>query len=102
MVRKIEAMYLFYGKREGHVCRECCNYVRGRYHDRALRKCEAYGLTHSEASDWTGKWTACGHFGQPFREWEQPLIEVLKSGRRAMADAPIAGQIAFADGEDQN
>ncbi|WP_276871979.1 hypothetical protein [Anaerotruncus massiliensis (ex Togo et al. 2019)] len=100
MVRKIEAMYLYYGKQEGHACRECFNFVRVWYHGRVLGYCESYVLTYSEASDWAGKWTACGQFNQPFREWERPLIEVLKSGRRAREDTPIAGQITFADGKE--
>lgn len=101
MKRKIEAMHEAYGTDPAHVCRECCNFVRVRPTCRILRKCEAYGVTRSEASDWAGKWTACGRFGQPFGEWECPLIEVLKCGRgrRGWDDPPIAGQMTFG-GED--
>ena len=51
-VRKIELMHRLFGKAGGmHICKECTNFVRGRYHTKTLQKCKVYGLTHSEASD---------------------------------------------------
>ena len=63
-LRKIALMHRLFGVCEGHACRECSNLVKGRYHDRILTKCKVYGLTHSEASDWAGRWQACGMFNR--------------------------------------
>jgi hypothetical protein len=67
LIRKLDLMHKIYGIRN-HKCGECCNFVSWRHHDRILRKCSVYGLTHSEASDWAKSWVACGHFDKEFDE----------------------------------
>ena len=94
-LRKIDLMHKLFGTAPGHACRECNNLVKGRSHDRILTKCKVYGLTHSEASDWAGRWQACGMFN---RTWDkQPVIrEVVPERRRQEADnTPLDGQISF-------
>ena len=94
-LRKIALMHRLFGVCEGHACRECSNLVNGRYHDRILTKCKVYGLTHSEASDWAGRWQACGMFN---REWDkQPVIrEVVPERKQKEADnTPMDGQISL-------
>lgn len=94
-IRKIALMYKLFGKRYGHACRECSNLVKGRYHDRTLTKCKVYGLTHSEGSDWAGKWQACGMFNQPWDK--QPVIrEVRPKRKQKEADnMPLEGQMSL-------
>lgn len=78
-LRKIDLMHRCFGKCPGHACRECSNLVEGRYHDKILRKCKVYGLTHSEASDWAKRWEACGQFNKP---WDRgPVIQLVRSER---------------------
>ena len=94
-LRKIALMHRLFGVCEGHACRECSNLVKGRYHDRTLCKCRVYGLTHSEASDWAGRWQACGMFN---RVWnKQPVIrEVVPERKQKEADnTPLEGQISL-------
>lgn len=94
-LRKIALMYKLFGKCYGHTCRECSNLVKGRYHDRILTKCEVYGLTHSEASDWAGRWQACGMFN---REWDkQPVIRkvVTERERQETDNTQLEGQIGM-------
>lgn len=79
--RKIELMHRIFGCCEGHVCGECNNLVRVRANDTPLRKCSVYGLTHSEASDWVLRYTACGMFnkhydGAPIIEYPRHSTEV--------------------------
>lgn len=62
-IRKIDLMHQKFGVKEGYKCRDCNHLVSGRYHDKVLHKCSVYGMTHSEASDWRLKYTACGLFG---------------------------------------
>lgn len=92
---KITAMHKEYGRNAAHQCKECCNFLRGRYHDRFYSKCIAYGLTHSEASDWTGRWTACGLYGKDFDTLvpkRRPLIE-MERGKKKADEAPLDGQL---------
>ena len=94
-LRKIALMHKFFGKYYGHTCRECSNLVKGRYHDHILTKCKVYGLTHNEASDWAGRWQACGMFN---RAWDkQPVMrEVVQERKQKEADnAPLDGQISL-------
>lgn len=62
--RKIELMHKLFGAAEGQKCKDCCHFLTGRYHDRIYHKCEVYGLTHSDASDWRNGFQACGLFNQ--------------------------------------
>lgn len=94
-LRKINLMHKFFGITECHAFRECCNLVKGRYHDRILTKCKVYGLTHSEASDWAGRWQACGMFN---KTWDkQPVMrEVIPERKQKEADnTPLEGQMSL-------
>lgn len=94
-LRKIALMHRLFGVCDGHACRDCSNLVNGRYHDRILTKCKVYGLTHSEASDWAGRWQACGMFNKPWDK--QPVMrEVVPERKRKEADnTPMEGQISL-------
>lgn len=92
-IRKIDLMHRIFGVSDGHACRECSNLVKGRYHDRILTKCNVYGLTHSEASDWAGRWQACGAFNQAINMG--PIIrDVVPDRRQKETDSsPLDGQM---------
>ena len=93
-LRKIELMYRMFGKTEGHACRECSNLVEGRYHDKILRKCKVYGMTHSEASDWAKRYQACGMFNKP---WDKaPIIRFVRPSKAEKEEdqsEPLEGQM---------
>ena len=94
-LRKIALMHRLFGIELGHACRECSNLVKGKYHDRTLCKCRVYGLTHSEASDWAGRWQACGMFN---KTWDkQPVMrDVIPERKQKEADnTPLEGQISL-------
>ena len=94
-LRKIALMHRLFGVCDGHACRECSNLVKVRYHDRILTKCKVYGLTHREASDWAGRWQACGMFN---KTWDKhPVMrEVVTERKRKDADnTPLEGQISL-------
>ena len=94
-IRKIDLMHRILGVSEGHTCRECSNFVKGKYHDRTLCKCRVYGMTHSEASDWAGRWLACGAFNRDIGRG--PVIrEVIPERKKQEAEnTPIEGQISL-------
>ena len=92
-LRKIALMHHLFGVCEWQTCRECSNLVKGRYHDRILTKCKVYGLIHSEASYWAGRWQACGAFNQAINRG--PVIrDVVPDRKQKDADnTPLDGQM---------
>lgn len=93
--RKIDAMHMEYGKIESHKCSECCN-LSSYTQSRTWYKCEAYGNSASEATDWAKRNIACGLFNKPVNTLERiPLIEKLKCLPREIIEEPIKGQFAI-------
>lgn len=90
--RKIDAMHERYGTYPA-LCRDCSHFIAGRYHDMRLYKCELYGVTHSEASDWRQSYVACGMFNADL-DYEQ-FVPVIKQIRYA----PVKGPVAQIDGQ---
>lgn len=90
---KIELMYEHFGYGEGY-CRDCVHFKSGRYHDKTLQKCEVYGMTHSEATDWRQKYMACGLFNKPYKG-DRAIIDLKKRTRKQADNAPIAGQLTL-------
>ena len=87
-LRKADLMYREFGRSPGNKCKTCSNFVHGQYHTRYLSKCAVYGLTHSEASDWSGRNEACGMYN---REWAgNPIIHLVKG--TPFIPEPIEGQ----------
>lgn len=90
-VRKIDLMHQMFGIADGK-CGECDHLIEGRYHDRMLRKCEVYGLTRSEASDWAKRWKACGLFN---KETNHKNVIRLVGAERGQPAEPLEGQIGL-------
>lgn len=42
------------------ICRDCVFFERHAGNTRAYSKCRRYGVSGSSATDWSGKWLACG------------------------------------------
>lgn len=61
-LRKFERMWAMYGKREDKTCGACAHLVTfgAEKSPATYFKCERYGISSSEATDWRKKWTACG------------------------------------------
>lgn len=103
MKRRGEAMRSMYGTRQKliggrpAVCGDCPHYCSYRYHDRILRKCVAYGLTHSEATDWKRSEEPCGLIDFPLPHDFVPVIERLKHSEQELQ--PIKGQISMWENE---
>lgn len=96
MARKIDLMHLAFGKAEG-TCGECSNLISGRYHDRILRKCTVYGMTHSAASDWAMRYQACGMKNREYKD--KPMICMVKASR-TNAINEIPGQLSIWEGQE--
>ena len=95
MIRKIEAMQKVFGKSEGKKCRDCCHLVRHEF-SRVYYKCEVYGESRSEASDWRKKWNAYGMFNAPHKG--RPLIEYVETMvKECEEEKPLEGQLNLLD-----
>ena len=103
LIRKLELMHKIYGVNKWETCGKCCNFVRWRHHDRILRKCIVYGLTHSEASDWAKSWVACGHFDKEFNEDTQiPVINLVRMANKENETIVAEGQTTMFDEEQED
>lgn len=58
--RKILLMHELFGRNEKYCCAECDHFRKITHNGHTYRKCEVYGLTHSEATDWKASNVACG------------------------------------------
>lgn len=89
--RKIDLMHQMFGKTE-QLCKDCDHFLRERYRDKTYRKCEVYGVTSSEASDWNVSYQACGLFDKPYGG--RNVIDFVTSEKKKEIDnEPLEGQI---------
>lgn len=87
-IRKIDLMHREFGFSPGNKCRTCDNFSRERYHDYKHSKCAIYGDTRSEASDWSGRYDACGMYNKEYDG--RPIIELVRSW--PVPEEPLPGQ----------
>ena len=80
MPKPIDVMHKLYGKNHAHKCNECSNYDRYKSYGKSRRKCARYGYSNCMASDWVGRWQACGMFNTALtkdercvKDWYRPL-----------------------------
>lgn len=94
-LRKIELMYNQFGKTEGHACRECSNLEKMFVGNRSVTKCKVYGCAQSEASDWAGRYLACGLFNKPWNG--KPVMQLVTKARAERTDdnEPLEGQMSL-------
>lgn len=96
-MRKIDEMHRRFGKRGYGKCADCPHFVRKKW-DKVYRKCGVYGVTNSEATDWTASWNACNLYD---RDYAGPEIVSLWRERPPEDNKPIPGQMdLFGEGED--
>lgn len=99
MTCKIDAMHKYFGVAPGEHCKGCCHCISGQYRGKNYRKCDVYGMTHSEATDWAQSWLACGLYNKPYsgeRIMGRALYDATNrrtAERREAEAAPIDGQI---------
>lgn len=90
--RRIFAMHKRFGTCGALRCRDCCHLISGEYHDRRYHKCELYGMSHSDSTDWRLLWQACGMYNVPVNMniWV-PLADQINHGKKQ--DKPLDGQM---------
>lgn len=93
-MKKIDLMHAAFGiDLKCRRCKDCPCLVRVMPTSRTYYKCTVYGESSSEATDWAGKWTACGRFGKPLEPGEHTVLYMAKGSTRKPAEGPLPGQI---------
>lgn len=90
VAKKIDAMHALYGTSDG-TCKDCPHLISFSCNDKTLRKCKAYGISYSEATDWRLKYVACGLKNLPLPD-ERPVFDRVR-GQREYVSEQIEGQI---------
>lgn len=94
MLKKIDLMHATFGVDvQGRRCKDCPCLVRVTPTGKTYLKCTVYGVTCSDASDWVGKWTACGRFGKQLEPGEYSVLHITKGLAKAKAPEVLHGQI---------
>lgn len=96
MLRKIDLMHKLFGKLSDRHCKDCqhlCSYTA----NRKYYKCECYGETLSEATDWRLKWTACGMIDVAVYEGCQVVKMVRLLNRKPKKTEEMEGQMSLFD-----
>lgn len=97
LIRKIKAMYRFYGRdSKERTCSQCNYLLCGEYHGKRYRKCMVYGCSHSEATDWRKSYKACGLINKPFPHGDKRIIDMLKHDR-TKEEVQLEGQLSIED-----
>ena len=93
MPRQLDIMHKLYGKDHAHKCGNCCCFDAYKAWDKPRRKCERYGYSHSEATDWARSWTACGMFDVPVAEDDRPVKDWTRKLTIKNEDDQLEGQM---------
>lgn len=96
MVRKIDLMHKLFGELPDRKCKECihlCSFEA----NRKWYKCENYGETSSEATDWRLKWSACGLIDIP-KCLDVPMVNMLRFyNQEPNIESQVEGQMNIFD-----
>lgn len=91
---KADEMYRRFGKLEGKRCKDCihlCSYSQSR----TWYKCELYGISRSEATDWGKNYTSCGFFNVDARGMN-PVYKQIRE-RTKDDNKPLPDQMTMFD-----
>lgn len=94
-IRKINLMYKFFGEGE-EMCGDCSHFHKGLYRGKTYRKCDVYGMTHGEATDWSKHYMSCGLFN---KEYNGRNIVDFVTPERETDNEPLEGQIDLLGGD---
>ena len=100
MARKIDKMHELFGRGDG-LCGKCTHFQRFHYHGRDYQKCEVYGISNSEATDWRQKWDGCGLFNKPY-SGDVSIMKTIVPTKKWGKDAQINGQMSLFVGDENN
>ena len=91
-MKKIDLMHKLFGEVPDRKCKDCQHLVPHTA-NRKYYKCEFYGETSSEASDWRLKYTACGLIDKNEVDMN-PVISIWRLYNRP-ENQQIEGQVSL-------
>ena len=84
-----DAMRRHFGTTDAR-CKGCKHLISAEWHDKMYHKCELYGLSHSEATDWRVSEKACGMYNMHVKR--STWVPVIERGKPRIVE-PIEGQM---------
>lgn len=94
--RKILTMYLHFGKLvNGKTCKDCCHLKKFGWRGKNYYKCQIYGTSNSEATDWRLYYPACGAFNVVALEKRDLYKDQWHRPKEKKDEEPLPGQIKF-------
>lgn len=92
--RKILAMLIHFGElKNGKTCKQCCHLKKYGWRGKNYYKCEVYGISNSEATDWRLYYPACGAFNVEAIEKRDLYKELWHEPKEKKDDEPLKGQM---------
>lgn len=92
-MKKLDLMHYLFGVDKGHQCKECKHLESYRVGRKIVRKCKAYGESSSDATDWAGKWDACGLRNRSYSGVEVRTLAPHSTAQHHETEPPIEGQM---------
>ena len=86
-MKKIDLMHSMFGRTAEKKCKDCSHFKSIEF-SRTYYKCEVYGLSHSEATDWRVNYPACGLFNK-FTSYED-VYKSAKSDNTAIPEGQMS------------
>ncbi len=88
--KKIGRMYELFGHCENNeaICKNC-KHLTSYTANRRWYKCECFGNSSSESTDWRIGWLACGLYNKPYDG--KPVVEIR--ARKKKKDLQVEGQM---------
>lgn len=94
---KIDLMHELFGKGyDGDTCKTCWHLKHHYNHNKSYYKCQCYGETPSEASDWRLKYPSCGLYNKPYI-LGRTVMEFKKHEGTKREEAQVKGQMELFD-----
>lgn len=92
-LRKIDLMHKLFERIPDRKCKDCQHLIS---HTASHKwyKCECYGESASEATDWRLKWDACGLIDvADFKKNHVPIVRTLRFYQLKKEEQQIEGQL---------
>ena len=91
-MKPIEIMHQEFGIHSPpEKCKTCSNLHHIIHRDKSYYKCQVYGESQSQATDFRLKWTACGAYNQIYKGI--PIKDAMKHSEKRQDDIQVEGQM---------
>lgn len=90
-IRKIDLMHDLFREVTNKTCKDCCHLVSYTA-SKTWYKCECYGISNSEGTDWRLKWTACGLINQDYDG--NPVVKMVQK-KTTKKETVMEGQVSL-------